>query len=358
MFENDNKQFTRSTTLNRWQLVNVVTFIAIGSNVLSVSNAQVADESLVAKAHAVFGRIEEVQVDIEEQLIVELGQRLFWDERLSVNGKVACASCHAASAWGADTQRFSVDAKDKLTKRNSQTVFNAMLQPKLRWTADRNSGAHQAERSLIGSMGFAKAEDIIPLLVQYNYESQFKQAFPQDETSLSPANYAKAIEAYETTLTTPAAFDRYLAGDAQALNGDQKEGLRIFIEIGCANCHSGKLIGGEGIEKFGVHDDYWTLTKSQTRDEGLFESSKNEADKFHFRVSMLRNIEKTGPYFHDGSIANLNDAVRIMAKLQLDEDISESAVHSVVEFLTTLTGSVPANYSKPIDLPPTDSAGQ
>ncbi len=301
---------------------------------------------LLEDARATFGIVSAPTQEDLDKPMVELGQRLFWDERLSANGKVACASCHAASAWGADAERYSLDAKGKLTKRNSQTVFNAMLQPGLRWTADRKSGAHQAERSLTGSMGFEQTEDVISMLKKHGYEPLFKLAFPNEETQVTPANYAKAIEAYEATLTTPAAFDRYLAGEDEALSAKQKEGLRLFITIGCADCHAGKLLGGERLEKFGVHADYWTLTNSQVHDEGQFESSKKDEDKFSFRVSMLRNIEKTGPYFHDGSVGDLQEAIRIMAQLQLGERLEEGRVESIAEFMKSLTGEVPKNYTK------------
>jgi cytochrome c peroxidase len=313
---------------------------------LTLSKEPQADE-LRSDAKAVFGKVDSPAVEAIDQPLVHLGHRLFWDERLSANGKIACASCHAASAWGADTERYSLDAKGKLTKRNSQTVFNAMLQPGLRWTADRKSGAHQAERSLTGSMGFAQAEDVTPMLEKNGYEPLFKIAFPNQENRVTPANYAKAIEAYEATLTTPAAFDRYLAGDNEALSAKQKEGLRLFMAIGCSDCHSGKLLGGEELEKFGVHADYWTLTNSQVHDEGLFESTKEEEDKFSFRVSMLRNIEKTGPYFHDGSVGDLKEAIRIMAQLQLGEKLGDGRVESIAEFLKSLTGEVPKSYTKP-----------
>lgn len=115
----------------------------------------------------------------------------------------------------------------------------------------------------------------------------------------------------------------------------------------CADCHSGKLLGGEPLEKFGVHAEYWTLTKSMVHDERLFESSKSEADKFHFSISMLRNIEKTGPYFHDGSIQDPKVAVRIVAKLQLDQNLDDLQVDSIVAFLSSLTGEIPKNYKHP-----------
>lgn len=311
------------------------------------SSANEPVDDLLAKARANFASITAVAPEELEKPLVVLGQHLFWDKRLSANGKIACASCHGAGDWGADAAPFSIDANGKPTKRNSQTVLNAMLQPNLRWTADRTSGAHQAEKSLTGSMGFTNADDVIELLAKYGYDSKFQVAFPNTENPTTPGNYAKAIEAYEATLHTPAAFDRYLSGQSEALTEEQKSGLQLFMSIGCANCHSGKLLGGFGLEKFGIHQDYWTAIGSKQPDAGLFESSNKEEDKYQFRVSMLRNIEKTAPHFHDGSVASLHEAIRVMAKVQLDRELDDNQTQSIVAFLSSLTGDVPRNYTDP-----------
>jgi cytochrome c peroxidase len=222
-----------------------------------------------------------------------------------------------------------------------------MLQPHLRWTGDRKSGAHQAEKSLTGSMGFANADDVTALLKQHGYESKFQRAFPSIPNAMTPVNYAKAIEAYEATLSTLSQLDRYLNGQADALSEEQKQGLRLFMEVGCADCHSGKLLGGESLEKFGVHSEYWKATGSDARDVGVFESTNKDEDRYRFRTSMLRNVEKTDPYFHDGSVATLSEAVRVMAKVQLDKELDSQQIQSIVAFLTSLTGEVLANYSRP-----------
>jgi cytochrome c peroxidase len=313
----------------------------------AISQGQESPAPLLANARAMFDVIPAPTPEELQTPLVQLGRRLFWDERLSVNGQVACASCHLASHWGADAERFSLDAKEKRTKRNSQTVFNAMLQPQLRWTGDRTSGAHQAERSLTGSMGFANSDDVLELLRQHEYEKSFKRAFPFVVDSMSSANYARAIEAYESTLRTPAPFDLYLNGQTDVLSDKQVAGLQFFMELGCADCHSGQLIGGESLNKFGVHHDYWTETGSVNRDVGLFELTTNEEDRYRFRTSMLRNIEKTGPFFHDGSVASLPEAVRVMAKVQLDQELDSGQLEAIVAFLGSLTGEVPANYSQP-----------
>lgn len=277
-----------------------------------------------------------------------LGRDLFWDVRLSANGQIACASCHLAKNWGADEVRFSLDARGNHTSRNSQTIFNALLQPKLRWTGDRDSGAHQAERSIIGSMGFSDAGEIVPLLERFGYADAFQAAFPNDPQPVSPHNYALAIQDYEETLLTPSAFDQFLQGDDSALNRSQKDGLELFMSIGCVDCHHGSVLGGNSIEKFGIHKDYWTVTHSDHRDSGVFNTTKNEEDRNQFRVSMLRNIAKTGPYFHDGSVSDLESAIGVMAEVQLEKQLSQQDLTAIASFLESLTGDVPTNYSSTV----------
>ncbi|MDO9239087.1 MAG: cytochrome c peroxidase [Methylicorpusculum sp.] len=306
-----------------------------------ISQADDADMDLKEQAQALFGIIMPALSDNPDVL---LGQALFWDARVSGDGKTACVSCHQAEDWGADRRTFSPDAKGKLTSRNAQTVFNAMMQPTLRWTGDRTSGAHQAEKSLTGSMGFSSADAVIPVLASLGYEAAFKAAFPEASVPISPSNYAKALQAYQATLLTPAPFDHFLSGDDSSLTVQQKEGLALFIKTGCASCHSGPLLGGNSIQKFGVVKDYWTVTQSEKRDPGRFEVTQNEADLYTFRVSMLRNIAKTAPYFHDGSVAELEQAVRIMAEVQLGTILSDSEVKSIVAFLESMTGDIPVNY--------------
>jgi cytochrome c peroxidase len=304
-------------------------------------------DALRAEARRLFGEIKAVPEANRAAPDVTLGQALYWDQRLSVNGKTACASCHLPEDWGADRRRFSPDARGKLTARNSQTVFNAVLQPSLRWTGDRKSGAHQAERSLTGSMGLASAEAVVPLLKSLGYAAAFKAAFPNDAEPVSPANYGAAIQAYEATLVTPAPFDRFLAGDDHALNATQKAGLKVFMSSGCADCHKGPLLGGGALRKFGVVKDYWTATKSDKQDAGLFETTQNEADRYRFRVSMLRNVARTAPYFHDGSVAELKEAVQVMADVQLGSRLGNADATAIVSFLDGLTGEVPKNYHPP-----------
>lgn len=303
--------------------------------------------SLRGEATGVLGTLAAVSGAALEAPDVRLGRALFWDRRVSADGQTACASCHLAADWGADRRRFSRDARGKLTGRHSQTVFNAMSQVSLRWTGDRTSGAHQAERSLTGSMGLASAEAAVSLLNKLGYEPAFRAAFSEHSQPVSRASYGRALQAYQATLVTPAPLDRYLAGDDDALSGQQQAGLRAFLSHGCADCHHGALLGGQSLEKFGLVKDYWPATGSENIDVGRFEVTGDEADRYKFRVPVLRNIAKTAPYFHDGSVAKLDEAVQIMADVQFGERLSEQDAAAIVAFLASLTGEVPQQFAPP-----------
>jgi cytochrome c peroxidase len=272
---------------------------------------------------------------------------LFWDTRLSSDGKTSCASCHHARDWGADRRRFSPDARGALTSRHSPTVFNAMAQPSLRWLGDRKAGADQAESSMTGSMGFPSKEAGLELLAQAGYLAAFRKAYPHDADPMNARNYGRALAAYQATLTTPAAFDRFLGGDDSALSERQKGGMRVFVTSGCAGCHKGPLLGGTMMQRFGIVKEYWLATGSDKIDQGRYAVTKKEEDRYVFRVPMLRNIARTAPYFHDGSVEGLDQAVRIMAAVQLGRTLDDATASSIVAFLESLTGEVPAHYAPP-----------
>ena len=312
-----------------------------------MANSAFASETLRREALKWFGHIEATPTATRPTPEIELGRALFWDVRASSDGKTACASCHFARDWGADRRRFSPDARGQLTSRHSPTVFNSMTQPTLRWLGDRKSGAHQAEGSLTGSLGFASREAGVERLRELDYLKAFRAAYPKDEDPLSAANYGRALETYQGTLTTPAPFDRFLGGDDDALTGRQQAGLRAFIDTGCAACHSGPLLGGTLFQKFGLTGDYWKLTGSDKPDSGRFAITKKDEDRYVFRVPMLRNVARTAPYFHDGSVERLDSAVRIMAQLQLGRTLDDATVGAIEDFLQSLSGEVPLNYAPP-----------
>jgi cytochrome c peroxidase len=304
-----------------------------------------ADEQLRRDAAALFGRLGAPAAIATAE--VELGRALYWDERISLDGRTSCGSCHFARDWGADRRRFSPDARGALTSRHSPTIFNSVAQPALRWLSDRKTAAEQAEGSLTGSLGFASKDAALEALRKFDYTAAFRAAYPKEAEPLSTRNYGRAVEAYEATLITPAPFDRFLGGDDAALNAAQKDGLRAFIATGCAGCHSGALLGGSTNQRFGLVKDYWIETGSGKVDTGRFAATKKEEDRYVFRVPMLRNVAKTGPYFHDGSVDGLERAVRVMASVQLGRALDDATARAIVAFLESLSGEVPANYAPP-----------
>lgn len=306
------------------------------------------DDALRIQATTLFGVLVPVTEAEINDPVVELGRALFWDTSLSSSGDVACASCHLVANMGADSRRVSRDARGRPTRRHSQTVFNAQAATAgLRWLGDRASGTAQALGSITGSMGFANREDIIPLLMMGSYPRLFRQAFPAAEEPVTAENYGLALETYQRSLRTPAAFDQWLNGVDTALNADAKMGLQHFIRLGCVDCHNGPLLGGTSLQRFGVLEDFRVHTGSDPEDVGLMTQSANAADRDVFRVQPLRNVANTAPYFHDGSVSDLGTAVRIMATVQLGRNMQAQELAELLSFLQSLSGAVPRNFSAP-----------
>jgi len=323
-------------------------FVAIAT--LSLAAGSVTANELRTTAKSLFGSVSAASKKEINDPKALLGQALFWDIRLSSNGKVACASCHYQENWGSDERPRSINARGGKTLQ-SQTVFHSQDTPGLRWLADRASGTAQAMGSITGSMGFAKREDILPVMEKFGYAELFQKAFPGEASPMSVENYGKALEVYQRTLRTPAPFDKWLNGDDKALTAVQKKGLENFINVGCVGCHRGSLLGGDMLQRFGIADNYWSHTGSSDIDSGLMKNTGKEEDRFFFRVPLLRNIAKTQPYFHDGSVADLKKATDIMAKVQLGQTLDDNTLNELVAFMESLTGNIPVNFAPPAGIP-------
>jgi cytochrome c peroxidase len=332
--------------MTHWQrLGSVVAFVLASGCALQPAAPPPAERRSMALQ--MFGAIDPVRDGEVAEPRAVLGRALFWDTRLSIDGKTACASCHAPDDWSSDRRPRSINAKGQPTTLHSQPMFMAQDQVALRWYGDRRDGAHQAERSITGSMGFDKATEMLSALRAAGYEPRFRSAFPEATEWLTPAQYGQALQAYQRTLRTPAPFDAFLRGDDAALTAAQRAGLAKFVETGCTACHRGPLLGGVSMQKFGVVKEYWRATHSKEIDLGRFTVTKDEADRYVYRVPMLRNVAMTAPYFHDGSVARLEDAVRVMADVQLGRTLSERDVSDIVAFLGSLTGALPTHYAPP-----------
>ena len=286
---------------------------------------------------------------------VRLGRLLFFDPRMTLDGNVSCATCHQPSLYGADGLPTSIGVRQRPHPRNAPTVLNAATQFINHWRGDRESVEDQVEQALISaiSSGQPNEQAVIARLQGIpGYAALFKAAFPTDIDPLTVKNIAKAIGSYERTLVTPSPFDAYLAGDVNALSAAARAGLETFIRTGCAACHNGAGVGGGMYRKFGVVEDYWIATGSQAIDKGRADVTKDPADLYVFRVASLRNVVMTAPYFHDGSVATLPEAVRVMARLQLGAKLKDSEIDDTVAFLNSLTGDLPADFATAPILPP------
>jgi len=318
------------------------------------------DADLLRKAKNIFGPLPQVMLSEKNPVTpekVKLGKILFYETRISVDGTVSCTRCHPIGLYAADGFRKSIGNNCKVNPRNAPTIFNAAGQISAHWIGNRTDVEDQARQSVIGppSFGMPSYEAVVRKLKEIKgYVELFKKAFPIDNDPVTVDNFAKAIGAFERTLVTPSHFDSFLKGDITALNGQEKRGLRTYMEAGCIMCHFGPYLGGQVYQKSGIFEPYWNYTKSESIDEGTYIVTKNEADKYVFKVPISRNVEKTTPYFHDGAVDKLEDAVWIMGKIQLGKDLNKPQVEEVVTFLKSLTGEIPEDALKVPLLPSTN----
>jgi len=298
---------------------------------------------------------------------VALGRALFFEPRVSTDGVISCAKCHLPGLYGTDALPRSVGNSGKIIPRNAPTVFNTALQFVQHYGGNRQNVEEQAVKATISPLAYGNADYAAfeaKLRAITAYRPLFEKAFPGEAEPMTIENWGKAIGAYERVLLTPAPFDRFLQGDTSVLSQQAKQGLDKFIAVGCVGCHSGVTVGGQMYQKFGVTQDYWIATGSKEielfkgRDKGRFQDTKNDADAFIFKVQQLRNVAVTPPYFHDGSVADLHDAVRIMGKLQLGRDLGTDEVNDIFAFLESLTGEVPQQFASVPSLPPAGYRGQ
>jgi cytochrome c peroxidase len=285
---------------------------------------------------------------------IQLGHVLYFDNRLSKDGNISCNSCHNLATFGVDNLPTSPGDAGKNGDRNSPTTLNAALHSMQFWDGRAKDVEEQAGMPVLNpiEMAIPSKQFLVERLSKIDlYKDLFKRAYPNENNPITYENIEKAIAAFERTLITPSRFDEYLAGNMDALTLEEKRGLMTFITRGCNTCHNGNALGGKSLQKFGAYADYWEYTKSEHIDKGLGGMSGNASENFIFKVPSLRNIAKTGPYFHDGSIKDLGEAIKIMAKIQLNADLSETEVNNLVAFLGALTGEVPTQFQKaPVEL--------
>lgn len=300
--------------------------------------------ALQAQAAAMF-KVLPAEMSAEAAPITEaqitLGRILYYDPRLSRHQDISCNSCHDLAKYGVDGQPTSSGDKGQLGGRNSPTTYNAALHVAQFWDGRAADVEAQAKGPILNpvEMAMADAGSVIKVLKSIpGYPELFQAAFPGDADPVNYDNVGRAIGAFERRLVTPAPFDRFLAGDLTALDANQLAGFSTFVNSGCASCHSGAGVGGGMYQKLGLVKPF------ATTDTGRAGVTQNEADKFFFKVPSLRNIDRTGPYFHDGKVATLDAAIRLMAEHQLGKTLTDQEVAGITGFLGSLTGTIPADY--------------
>jgi cytochrome c peroxidase len=284
------------------------------------------------------------------QAKTDLGRQLFFDPRLSKSQKISCNTCHVLENYGVDHLQTSLGHRGQHGSRNSPTVYNAAGFFAQFWDGRMSTVEEQATGPILNpiEMALASPEQAVKVLSSIpEYRESFKRSFPNDANPITLTNAARSIAAFERRLTTPSRWDDYLRGKQNALNVAELEGLKVFTNIGCMVCHTGEFVGGAMYQKVGIVEEW-----PDQRDQGRFAVTKHEIDRMMFKVPTLRNIAKTSPYFHDGSVSSLDAAVRRMGRYQLGLNLSEQEVSSVVSWLGALTGELPHEYIQVPTLPP------
>lgn len=280
---------------------------------------------------------------------IELGKQLYFDPRISKDGTVSCNSCHNVMLSGEDNRRNSVGVGGAKGGRTSPTVWNSAYLPVMFWDGRAPTLEEQAKGPMTNpvEMAMESHEAVVNRLKGIpGYVKSFQTVFP-GENSLNIENAVKAIAAFERTLITPnSPFDKFIKGNKSALSAQAKRGYQLVQDKGCVSCHNGPTFSGPAVAplymKFPVFPgSEFDVKYKLTDDKGRFEVTKQESDKNVFRVPTWRNIALTAPYFHNGSVNRLDEAVRVMLKTQLNKDATDQEVQDIVAFLESLTGEIP-----------------
>ncbi len=313
--------------------------------------AAVAAASLVSFAPAFAQSGEPIQpITPPKQVnlgMVELGKKLYFDPRLSKSGFISCNSCHNLSMGGTDNLPTSIGDRWQQGPINAPTVLNSSLNVAQFWDGRAADLKAQAGGPIAnpGEMAFSHTLAIGVLESIPAYQREFKQVFGKDRVDIEQVTLA--IAEFEKTLVTPnSRFDQWLLGKKDALSAEEQAGYQLFKTSGCVACHNGPAVGGNSFQKMGVVQAY----KATSPAEGRSAVTGKEIDRFNFKVPTLRNVEMTYPYFHDGAVNTLPEAVDVMGRLQLGKTFTKDENGKIVAFLKTLTGDQP-NFTMPV-LPP------
>ena len=315
---------------------------------LVAAAAPASAEDLMKQAQDNFKPIPSIVPAVKDNAVthekVELGKLLFFDPRLSASEVISCNTCHNLGTGGVDAGPTSVGHGWQKGPRRAPTVYNAVFNLAQFWDGRADDLKAQAKGPVQASVEMnATPNHVIKALSSMPaYVELFGKAFPSEAEPVTFDNFAKAIEAFEATLLTPASkFDQFLEGDANALNAQEKSGLKLFMEKGCVACHNGINVGGQGYFPFGVVENPGAEVLPPN-DKGRFNVSKTASDQYVFRAAPLRNVALRAPYFHSGQVWSLKQAVGVMGSSQLGAKLTDQEEDDIVAFLNTLTGELPA----------------
>lgn len=279
---------------------------------------------------------------------VALGKMLWFDARLSKGQDVSCNSCHDVTKGGADDAALSTGTKKQKGTRNAPTIFNAAAQFAQGWDAraslfEELVVPHASEASVMGTDEKRLVDTVASIPA---YAGAFKKYFPDARGAVTAETVSMALGAYARKLLTPGRWDTFLGGDPSALTDDEKAGLGAFMTASCTTCHAGRYVGGTQSQKLGVAKPWPT-----TSDVGRFDVTKQEVDRFVFKVPTLRNVTKTGPWLHDGSVTSLEELSRLMSRHQVGKELTDDQAKSIVTFLGALAGDPPKDLVTKPELP-------
>lgn len=279
-----------------------------------------------------------------DEIKVELGFDLFHDVRLSANNTISCATCHELTTGGVDLLQTSKGIHDQIGGINAPTVYNSALNMSQFWDGRAKDLQEQAGGPPLDmlEMGSNWEQITSKLKSDKKMDNRFKKLYGKE--GITQNTITDAIAEFEKTLLTPdAKFDNYLKGDLTAITAEELDGYNLFKNNDCATCHAGENIGGNSYDYMGVAKDYFADrgTELHAKDMGRIGVTSAEIDKHRFKTPTLRNIALTPPYFHDGTIESLPEAVKLMARYQIGNEMSESDVQKITLFLNTLTGKNP-----------------
>jgi len=298
-----------------------------------------------AMVKALFGRdpsAPKAPVEATPELIA-LGKVLYHEESLSKEGNQSCATCHDLSSYGVDNKPTSPGSDGSMGERNSPTVYNASRQFAQFWDARAASVEAQAIIPVINPIEHGLADEaavVAKIKEKPELVAGFAKAFPKAEDPVTAENFGVAIGAFERTLVTKSRWEKYLDNDPKALTNLELLGLQKFMEHTCTQCHMNRTLGGGMLQKLGSVKPY------PTDDPGRMKATGKASDKGMFKVPMLLNVEKTAPYYHDGKIATLEEAVHNMGEIQLGKNLPKDDVDAIVAFLKAATGELPAEFAK------------